>query len=178
MSGQPAGVAAGGDGSAVPGSDNRRSIQKPVIGTIRRSADVDATGRGQAVARVGAKNMTAQGQRVLVVEDDGILAEIVVELLGELGYEAVGPLRAIQGALEVLEREPPDAAILDVNLSGQSVYPLAESCADRGIPIVFMTGYADLAHMPARFHGCARIGKPFHRDSLAESLRRAIDAAA
>lgn len=122
--------------------------------------------------------MTTHGRRVLVVEDDGILAEIVVELLGELGYEAVGPVRALKSALEVLERDPPDAAILDVNLSGQSVYPLAENCADRGIPIVFMTGYADLARMPERFRGCMRIGKPFHRDSLAESLRKAIGAAA
>jgi CheY-like chemotaxis protein len=137
-------------------------------------ARVLSRGAGPAGGRqVGGQVMAKHG-RVLVVEDDGILAEIVVELLGELGYEAIGPVRA----LELLEREAPDAAILDVNLSGRSVYPLAESCADRGIPIVFMTGYADAARMPERFRGCARIGKPFHRDTLAEGLRKATGAAA
>lgn len=85
------------------------------------------------------------GARVLVVEDNTLIAMAVSGALAALGCTAVGPADDIARALELVEGEPLDAALLDVNLHGRSSEAVAAALAARGVPFAFATGYGDLA---------------------------------
>jgi CheY-like chemotaxis protein len=85
---------------------------------------------------------TLQACRILVVEDENLLADELAQESAEAGAQVLGPAPTIELALSVLEGEPtPDGAILDVNLSGVAVFPLADTLIKRGVPLVFTTGY-------------------------------------
>jgi CheY-like chemotaxis protein len=80
--------------------------------------------------------------RVLLVEDEYLLAARVADEFGQLGVEAVGPAASVEQALELVEHGGHlDAAVLDINLRGDVVYPVADALRARGVPFVFMTGY-------------------------------------
>jgi DNA-binding response OmpR family regulator len=113
-------------------------------------------------------------QRILIVEDDGILGEILLELLSGFGYEVIGPASDLERAQKMLARERPDAAMLDVHLGGTTVFPIAEYCAEQSIPFVFLTGYSDTSMIPAKFRDRPRIGKPFDPNSIALSLEALV----
>ncbi len=82
------------------------------------------------------------GSRVLVVEDQYYLAEEMRKMVLQLGGHVVGPAKDVQSALALLQNVPaPDLAILDVNLNGTRIDPVAETLRDRGIPLMFATGY-------------------------------------
>jgi CheY-like chemotaxis protein len=107
-------------------------------------------------------------RRVLVVEDEALIASMIVEWLGELGCEALGPAASLSVGFTLAQSEPMDAAILDVNINSERVYPLADYLRGRGIPVVFATGYGE---------SVAEIGleatvleKPFTSDQLARAL--------
>lgn len=80
-------------------------------------------------------------RRVLVVEDEAMVALMLEDVLVELGYAIVGPVAKLERALETARREKLDAAILDVNLNGAEAYGIAEVLAARDIPFAFVTGY-------------------------------------
>lgn len=79
--------------------------------------------------------------RILVVEDETILAMMVEDALLDEGYSVVGPFARVAPALLAAELEALDAALLDVNVAGEMVFPVAEMLARRGIPFLLMTGY-------------------------------------
>ena len=79
--------------------------------------------------------------RILVVEDETILAMMVEDVLLDEGYSVVGPFARVAAALQAAELEALDAALLDVNLAGEMVFPVAEMLARRGIPFLLVTGY-------------------------------------
>ena len=80
------------------------------------------------------------GRKVLLVEDDFFVADEIVRTLAEGGADVVGPAVSVQGALELIDRSAPlDGAVLDVNLNGEKVYPVADALAERGVPFVFAT---------------------------------------
>lgn len=110
--------------------------------------------------------------RVLVVEDEYLLAdELAVELLDK-GAEVLGPVPSIEQALALLEKEaPPHGAILDVNLGGQPVFPLADVLIRRGVPMIFTTGY-DAAALPERFAHIAKCEKPISIGQITAALDR------
>ena len=81
------------------------------------------------------------GLRVLVVEDEMLVAMMLEEILLKLGCEVVGAAARVTQALAALDGEPVDLAVLDVNLGGEKVFPVAEALAGRGIPFLFSTGY-------------------------------------
>jgi two-component sensor histidine kinase/DNA-binding response OmpR family regulator len=81
------------------------------------------------------------GKRIMIVEDEALVAMILEDQLGELGYSVTATCANVPDALNALSANTPDAAILDVNLGGQLVYPVADQLMDRGIPFVFVTGY-------------------------------------
>jgi len=81
------------------------------------------------------------GLRVLVVEDEAIIALMVEDLLGDMGCEVVGPAGELSQAFAIAERESFDCAILDVNLGGQRVDPFVDLLKARGAPFIFATGY-------------------------------------
>jgi CheY-like chemotaxis protein len=114
--------------------------------------------------------------RVLLVEDEGLVALMVEDLLIDLGCEVVGSCASIRSALEWLEAcaEAPDGALLDVNLGGELVYPVAEALAVRRIPFAFATGYGALPD--GRFPGAPVLSKPIRAGELEGFVRNFLGA--
>ena len=87
------------------------------------------------------------GRRILVVEDEMMIAMLVEDMLAELGCAVVGPAHALDTALEFARTELAlDAALLDVNLAGQPVFAVADALREKGVPAIFSTGYGDAAN--------------------------------
>ena len=95
------------------------------------------------------------GLRILIVEDEAMIALLIQDVLEEIGSVIVGPASRIPAALDLIAAEAVDLAVLDLNLAGQPVYPVADALMARGIPFVFLTGYRSdgidrrYAHIPA-----------------------------
>lgn len=113
--------------------------------------------------------MARNEQRILVVEDDYFLAEDLRDALESRGLEVVGPVSNDADAMELLKDERIDSAILDINLAGTMVYPLARNLKSRGIPFVFLTGYEDVAQ-DSGVTDVELIRKPFNDRSLQTAL--------
>ena len=117
-------------------------------------------------------NTPLGGLRLLVVEDEAMIALALEDMLDALGCEVVGVAGTLRTALAMARDDdlPMDGAILDVNLGGEPVYPVAKALAARGVPFVFCTGYgssgvaADFAHIPA-------LAKPYEQQQLFDLLR-------
>jgi CheY-like chemotaxis protein len=89
---------------------------------------------------------TLHGRRVLVVEDEVMIAMALEDVLGDLGCVVIGPIHDLDAALDVAGGgEEIDAALLDINLAGQRVFPVADALRARGVPVIFGTGYVDIA---------------------------------
>jgi DNA-binding LytR/AlgR family response regulator len=100
------------------------------------------------------------GRRVLVVEDEYLLAAEVVKDIKALGAEVIGPVATIDDALDLLaETERLDAALLDLNLCGEMAFPIADALMERRVPFVFATGYDRFA-IPPRYVDVRRFEKP------------------
>ena len=110
--------------------------------------------------------------KVLVVEDEGSIALLLEDMLEELGCEVAASVAHAAEANEVARTVAADMALLDVNLDGKPVFPVARVLRERGIPVVFSTGYG-AGSLPTEFADCPVVGKPF----TMEALRRAISAA-
>jgi CheY-like chemotaxis protein len=109
-------------------------------------------------------------RRILLVEDSPVLGEVVAAMLADLGCEVVGPIGNMAYALEAAAGEPLDAAVIDLNIRGGKVYPVAERLAARGIPFLVVSGYGDWT-MPAEWRERPRLTKPFTPEALEEKLR-------
>ncbi|MDQ6868069.1 MAG: response regulator [Pseudomonadota bacterium] len=107
----------------------------------------------------------ASGLRVLVVEDENLVALLLEDMLAELGHTVVGPVARLDKALETAQREMFDVAILDVHINGEEAYPIAEALAARGIPFVFSTGYGKKS-LRAPYSDRPALQKPFQRHEL------------
>ena len=83
------------------------------------------------------------GLRILVVEDEMLIAVLIEEMLQGLGCQVVGPVSRLDAALRLAHEEPLDAAILDVRIRGGQVFPVAEELPARNIPFVLASGYGD-----------------------------------
>lgn len=113
-----------------------------------------------------------RGRRVLVVEDDYITAEDMKAELVTIGALVLGPVPDSAGALDLLaSAPPPDVAILDVNLGGEMVFPLADRLRERGIPLVFATGY-ECSAIPEPYARHPRLEKPLDVRQVARALTR------
>ena len=111
-----------------------------------------------------------QGLRVLLVEDEVMICLLLEDMLHEFGCEIVGPACDLERATDLARSEEGlDAAILDVNLGGQVVFPVAEILAERGVPILFSTGMG-VDGLPEAWRGRETIQKPMSMDQLAASL--------
>ncbi|MBB4238028.1 response regulator [Rhizobium esperanzae] len=109
------------------------------------------------------------GKRVLIVEDEYFLADETRWKLEKAGAVVVGPVARVSAALERVENEKIDAAILDVHLEGEFVFPVAEELERRNIPFVFATAF-DPSVIPVRFTGFALCEKPTELGKIAEAL--------
>ncbi|EKV32070.1 histidine kinase [Caenispirillum salinarum AK4] len=110
------------------------------------------------------------GLRVLLVEDEALVAMYVEDLLEDAGCEIVGPVPRLDAALSVIAAGPVDLAILDVNLNGEKVWPAADALKARGVPYVFLTGYAAGA-VPGAHAAVTRLPKPLKPSDLFSTLR-------
>ncbi|HEY5305801.1 MAG TPA: response regulator, partial [Pseudolabrys sp.] len=115
--------------------------------------------------------VTLVGHRVLVVEDDFLVALTTIDVLESIGCEIVGPAGRLATAIQLVQSEPLDAAVLDINISGEMVWPVAEELQRRGVPFLFLTAYPQLSIVPNFFATVARLEKPLVRDRLLNHLR-------
>src|SRR5262245_7413023 len=106
-----------------------------------------------------------QTHRILVVEDDILVATLLAEILESVDWQVVGPVACLATALDAAASESFDAAVLDVNLGGQNVYPVAEVLDARRVPFVFVTACGREA-LPRLFCGRADIGTLFASGEL------------
>ena len=108
--------------------------------------------------------------RILVVEDEFLVAEEIAQALEDRGAQVIGPFPTVSRALRYLEAgSPVDAAVLDINLQGEMVYPVADALRERGVPFVFATGYA-LWAIPERYRHLPRCEKPVDAASVIKAL--------
>lgn len=109
------------------------------------------------------------GLRILVVEDEAAISLLLEDMLLDFGCEVVGPAARLSAALEAVSREQVDLAILDVNVAGEPIYPVAEALAQRDIPFVFSTGYGS-AGIRDTFRDRPVLQKPFAQHDLKQKL--------
>jgi CheY-like chemotaxis protein len=129
--------------------------------------------------------MTAQGDavrdlrglRVLIVEDESLLAMLLEDMLAELGCEVLGSAATVAEAIEAIARETPDVTILDIKLGAEKSFRVAEFLTGRGLPFVFATGYGD-GQVDDPWRDRQVLQKPFVQDQLGDALARALEASA
>jgi DNA-binding LytR/AlgR family response regulator len=114
-----------------------------------------------------------RGLRILVVEDEFLVALELEGMLRELGGEVIGPLGSLDQAVAAAREEALDAAVLDVNVGGRLVTPVADALAARAIPFVFYTGY-DAASLPGRHAAAPILMKPCQTHELKNALLRSL----
>jgi two-component sensor histidine kinase/DNA-binding response OmpR family regulator len=130
-------------------------------------------GNGVAPCKVG------PGNRLLLVEDEALTGMMMSDMLTELGFDVIGPFGRLADAMAAVRREDFHAAVLDVNLDGEMVYPVADAVVARGVPFVFVTGYG-AEGIDRRFAQIPVLQKPIERQMLqsvfADGGRRLGDA--
>jgi len=108
-------------------------------------------------------------KRVLVVEDEWIVALDLTMFLTDAGYKVIGPASRVSDALALLEKEDIDAAILDINLSGETSKPIALHLKNKGTPFVFLTGYSR-GHLDPELSSEIVVNKPLSQTQLHQAL--------
>lgn len=107
--------------------------------------------------------------RFLVVEDEYLIRMLLEDMLADLGYDVAAAVGSIAEASEVATNGDFHAAILDVNLDGQEIFPVADILAKRGLPFVFVTGYGE-GSLPSPYRDRPALQKPFQAERLKSTL--------
>jgi PAS domain S-box-containing protein len=113
--------------------------------------------------------------RVLIVEDEAIVALEITSMLLKAGFEAVGPARSVNQALRLIDERGCDAGVLDINLGHESSEPVAARLTARGTSFVTVSGYS-LEQQPSIFNGSAALVKPLNPEALIAELRKCVAA--
>ena len=108
-------------------------------------------------------------RRVLVVEDEALIAMYVEDVISKFGYSVAGVVSNVDEALAFIEKHAIDAAVLDINLKGSLVFPFADALMRRGIPFVFASSYGE-GGIPARYRVGPVVQKPFAPSELRSAL--------
>jgi CheY-like chemotaxis protein len=112
------------------------------------------------------------GRRVLIAEDEYLVARRMVEEFAKLGVETIGPASTVKRALDLVGHSGPlDAAVLDIKLRNEMIFPVADALRARGVPFVFTTGYSQKI-IPDRYKDVVRYEKPFDPAEVARVLFR------
>ncbi len=120
---------------------------------------------------VDATRDRADQPRVLIVEDNFLVASDLASTVRALGYTVIGPVASVEDGVRLVGEQPVHMAILDINVTGGSVRPVAEELRDRKTPFVFITGYASPDLDPEMLHYAKRLLKPID----ARTLERVIE---
>jgi CheY-like chemotaxis protein len=137
---------------------------------------------GRVLDRETGRVMTAATQvqpalpakRVLVVEDELMIRMLLEDMLGELGYTVAAEAGRIDEALQAARTADFDLAILDLNLDGEPVLPVADALVARGMPFVFATGYGERG-LPEAYRDRPTLKKPFQMEGLKQMLQTALE---
>ena len=113
------------------------------------------------------------GRRVLLVEDEAMIAMLVEDMLEELGHELITVAARLDDAVAAAGNETIDLAILDLNLGGVLTYPAADALAERGIPFIFATGYGS-GGLKEAYAARPTLQKPFNTDALGQAIDQAL----
>jgi DNA-binding response OmpR family regulator len=118
----------------------------------------------EATRKAGAVVFT--GSKILVVEDNYLLSEVVCEFVIECGMVPIGPAASLETGLIYAREAPLDGAVLDINLDNRLCFPICDLLIERGIPFAFLTGYSHLSMIPQAFRTVPLVSKPFDPDEL------------
>ncbi len=104
--------------------------------------------------------MALVGRRVLLVEDEFLASLGAIDLLESIGCEVVGPVARVAAAVQVVQSESLDAAVLDINISGEFIWPVAEELRQKNVPFLFLSAYSKSYSIPGAFDTVSRLSKP------------------
>jgi CheY-like chemotaxis protein len=121
---------------------------------------------------------TLKGARILIAEDNAILALDLMNVLQTAGADVLGPATSLAKALALAAAQAPTCAVLDVNLRGETSFPAARLLQERRIGIVFHTGYGELETLRRHWPDAQVLSKPASRESLLRAICTACRAAA
>lgn len=110
--------------------------------------------------------------KILVVEDDALIAMELAERLIDLGHAVLGPAHSIPEAEALIAKERPDSALLDANLAGQSSVSLGMVLIGRGVPVAFCTGYDRVKGAPPELANAPVLVKPYSDAELRATLAK------
>lgn len=114
--------------------------------------------------------------RVLVVEDEYLIRMLLEDMLADLGYEVAAAVGTIAEASDLAASGAFDVAVLDVNLEGKEIFPVADILAKRNLPFVFVTGYGE-GSLPPNYRGRPALQKPFQAEQIKIALSGLLAAA-
>ena len=114
--------------------------------------------------------MTFVGRRVLVVEDEFLVSLATIDFLESIGCEIVGPAARLAAAVQLAESESLDAAVLDINIAGEMIWPVAAELQCRGVPFLFLTAHPKLNVIPLLFAAAPLLEKPLEQNRLLRHL--------
>jgi CheY-like chemotaxis protein len=114
------------------------------------------------------------GRRILVVEDSPLIAAVLEDMLKDFGCTVVGPTGNMAFAVDLAGAEALDGAIIDLNIRGGKVYPVAEVLRDRGVPFLLASGYADWT-LREDFKDRPRLTKPYSAETVQQKLLALLD---
>lgn len=112
---------------------------------------------------------SSNGRRIVIVEDEFLIAMLLEDMLGELGYIVAGTAANKTAAFELIDATEFDAAVLDVNIEGADSYDIARTLRDRKVPFIFATGHGS-ARLDPEFAGAPVLQKPYVLDDLARAI--------
>ena len=115
------------------------------------------------------------GRRILAVEDESLVAMFLEDLLVEFGCTVIGPASRVHDALTLLESNFVDGAVLDINLAGERVFPVADRLAELKIPFLFATGYGE-AGLPDIYRSKVVLQKPYSAQTLRKALEQCLSS--
>jgi CheY-like chemotaxis protein len=114
-------------------------------------------------------------RRVLVVEDEMVVAMLVEDMIADLGYELAGVVSRLDDAMKLAGSDGFDVAVLDVHVNGRLIFPFADALAARHIPFMFATGYGERG-IPPQHAKYPVLQKPFRTEDLKRALSKLLEA--
>jgi DNA-binding response OmpR family regulator len=121
--------------------------------------------------------MTDNSLRILVVEDEMMIAFFIEDCLTTLGHEVVGPASRVANAQRLVDTEAFDLALLDINVAGEEIFPVASQLKARGVPFLFLSGYGSRG-LREEWKTSPMLAKPFAPDALEASIGEVMQASA